>query len=192
MSAPVCKIFNDVAREKVWPSLWKMEYQTVIPKKPNPTEFSQLRNLSCTNFLSKILESFIADSIRSEVCLSELQYGGINGCGTDNFLVEMWNNIHETLDRPDSAISLMSVDFSKAFNRMNHQACLEKLVKKNASNQTIQLIGAFLTNRYMCVRTTNCTSKKHLVRGGSPQGTKLGNLLFCLTIDDITDFPVQF
>ena len=188
IAVPACSIFNEVARTIVWPSLWKQEYQTIIPKKPNPTDFSQLRNLSCTNFLSKVLESFLIDSIQSEIDLSDLQYGGIKGCGTDNFLVEMWNNILETLDRPDSAISLMSVDFSKAFNRMSHQACLEKLVKKNASNQTIQLVAAFLKNRQMCVRSNNHTSKNHLVRGGSPQGTKLGNLLFCIAIDDITRY----
>ena len=184
----VCQVFNAVACEMSWPSKWKLEYQTIIPKKPNPTEFAQLRNLSCTNFLSKVLESFVVDSLQSEIDLSELQYGGLKGCGTDNFLMEMWNNIHETVEEPGSAISLMSIDFSKAFNRLDHQACLEKLVKKNASNQTVAFVAAFLNERQMCVRSKNYTSKKRLVKGGSPQGTKLGNLLFCFAIDDITEF----
>ena len=188
ISSPVSRIFNAVVREMQWPLEWKTEYQTIIPKVQNPSEYGQLRNLSCTNFLSKILESFVADSIRSEIELSDLQYGGIKGCGTDNFLMEMWNNILETLDCKDTAVSLMSVDFSKAFNRLDHQACLDKLVKKNASNQTISLIAAFLGGRKMCVRTSNVMSEKRLVLGGSPQGTKLGNMLFCIAIDDITEF----
>ena len=188
ISAPVADIYNSVALYVDWPSQWKLEYQTIIPKCPSPEGMGQLRNLSCTNFLSKVLELFLIDSISSEISLSDLQYGGIKGCGTDNFLIEMSNNVLETLDSPDTAISLMSVDFSKAFNRLDHQACLEKLAKKNASNQTIALIGAFLEKRMMCVRTANCSSSFRLVKGGSPQGTKLGNLLFCFAIDDITEF----
>ena len=188
VSLPVADVFNAVVRDLSWPTKWKTEYQTIIPKVPNPSEYSQLRNLSCTNFLSKVFETFVADSIRSEVDLSDLQYGGIKGCGTDNFLVEMWNNVLEALDQPDSAISLMSVDFSKAFNRLDHQACLNKLVKKCASNQTIAMVAAFLSKRQMCVRTSSTMSAKRIVSGGSPQGTKLGNLLFCIAIDDITEY----
>ena len=187
----VANIFNEVPVDYVWPEMWKKEYQTVIPKKTNPADFSELRNLSCTNFLSKILESFILDSIRSEIDLSELQYGGIKGCGTDHFLIETWNNILESLDENGKAASLMSVDFSKAFNRLEHGACLRKLAEKSASNQTIGLVAAFLHGRTMCVRSGSTMSKTRQVMGGSPQGTKLGNLLFCISIDDITDPPRQ-
>ena len=49
-------------------------------------------------------------------------------------------------------------------------------------------IGAFLDRRQMCVQTSNYTSSLKLVKGGSPQGTKLGNFLLCFAIDDITEF----
>ena len=186
ISRPACHIFNHVPMVMEWPELWKREYQTVIPKKPSPSSFSELRNLSCTNFISKVLESFVIDSLKSEVQISELQYGGMKGCGTDNFLVEVWNNVMETLEDPKKAMTIMSIDFSKAFNRLDHSACLRKLAEKNASNQTIGMIYSFLSGRKMCVRSGEVVSKLRDVNGGSPQGTKLGNLLFCLTIDDIT------
>ena len=185
ISVPVSKIFNLVPRTFMWPGLWKLEYQTIIPKKQNPTSFSETRNLSCTNFLSKILESFLIDSLRSEIQFSELQYGGLKGTGTDHFLAEVWNNVHESLDEQNKAVALMSLDFSKAFNRLNHQACLKKMAEKNASNQSIGMIYAFLNERCMKIRSGEITSTTRQLTGGSPQGTKLGNLLFCLTIDDI-------
>ena len=185
IAIPAGKIFNCVPLQK-WPALWKLEYQTIIPKKPNPQGFAELRNLSCTNFLSKVLESFVIDSIRSEIELSELQYGGLKGCGTDNFLVEVWNNILETLDEKERAISIMSVDFSKAFNRLDHQACLDKMAEKSASNQTLSMVFSFLSKREMCVKSGDRFTNTRQVQGGSPQGTKLGNLLFCIAIDDIT------
>ena len=187
LSYPLASIFNSVPENMAWPKEWKREYQTIIPKKNRPANFSELRNLSCTNFFSKVLESFVIDSIKSEINLSELQYGGIKGCGTDNFLIEVWNNVLETLDEGGKAVSLMSVDFSKAFNRLDHKACLEKMAEKYASNQTIRLVYAFLNEREMCVRSGSVVSTMRPVKGGSPQGTKLGNLLFCITIDDIAE-----
>ena len=186
-------IFNAVPRDDVWPSAWKREYQTIIPKKPNPKDLSQVRNLSCTNFFSKVLESFVIDSLRTEISFSELQYGGLKGSGTDQFLAEVWNNIHETIEDPTKAVALMSVDFSKAFNRLSHAACLGKMREKYASNQSLSLVYSFLQGRKMAIRSGATLSTFRDVNGGSPQGTKLGNILFCLTIDDITiesDIPI--
>ena len=68
----------------------------------------------------------------SEVKLSEKQYGGLKGCGTNHFLMNMWQYILEGLEEDSAAVTLMSVDFSKAFNRMSHKACLIALAKKAA------------------------------------------------------------
>ena len=181
----VTGIFNMIPNEVAWPREWKKEFQTIIPKKKAPESFDQLRNLSCTNFLSKIMESFVVDSIKNEIELSDLQYGGLKGCGTDNFLIELWNNVMEAAENRETVTALMSVDFSKAFNRLDHTACLRKMAEKNASNQTLRLVFSFLSKREMCVRSGQTRSTLRKVRGGSPQGTKLGNLLFCIAVDDI-------
>ena len=185
VSFPVANIYNNVPKTMEWPKQWRKEYQTMIPKTPNPTNMNEIRNLSCTNFLSKVMESFVIDGLKTEIEFSELQYGGLKGTGTDNFLCEAWNNILETLDNPEKSTALMSVDFSKAFNRLSHNACLEKLAAKNASNQSLALIYSFLQGRTMVVRSDGKVSSPRPVTGGSPQGTKLGNLLFCISIDDI-------
>ena len=184
LAGPLSWIYNDVPRFEVWPSSWRKEYQTIIPKKSNPESFADVRNLLCTNFFSKILESFVIDSLKHEVEFSELQYGGLKGTGADNFLCEVYN-VLETLENPGSAVCLMSLDFSKAFNRLSHSACLRKLSEKYASNQSLGLVYSFLQGRKMQVRSGHLLSRVRDVTGGSPQGTKLGNLLFCLAIDDI-------
>ena len=101
------------------------------------------------------------------------------------FLIELWNNILEASEDSEKSVALMSVDFSKAFNRLDHGACLAKLSERGASNQTLQMVCAFLEKRTMCVRSGQLRSTVREVKGGSPQGTKLGNLLFCIAIDDI-------
>ena len=184
LSVPLADIFNLTAITS-WPVLWKNEYQTVIPKKISPTDLNDCRNLSCTNYFSKVLESFVLEGLLSEVPLSNKQFGGIKGCGTNHFLLDMWQNILEGLEEDNTAITLMSIDFSKAFNRMSHQACIKSLARKGCSNQSLRMVFGFLQGRQMFIKNGNNYSEPRQVNGGSPQGTKLGNFLFCATLDEI-------
>ena len=97
----------------------------------------------------------------------------------------MWDQILTGLEENKCAVTLMSVDFSKAFNRMQHQACLNSLARRGASNQSIRMVYSFLKGRTMLVKNGFKYSEERKVTGGSPQGTKLGNLLFCLTVEGI-------
>ena len=159
--------------------------ENFITKKSQPSSFSKVRNISCTNFMFKVLKSFLIDFLKSEASFLELQYGGLKGAGTDNFLWKVWNNVLESLENPMKASALMSVDYLKAFNRLSHVSCLKKLAQKNASNQSITMVLAFLNGRKIKIRAGTESSSIRQVLGGSPQGTKLRNLLFCLAIDDI-------
>ena len=73
----------------------------------------------------------------------------------------------------------MAIDFSKAFNRMSHQACLAALAKKGCSNQTLDLVFKFLKGRSMHIKLGHKLSQRRNVNGGSPQGTKLGFFILC-------------
>ena len=64
---------------------------------------------------------------------------------------------------------------------MGHQACLSALVAHDASSETVSLVSAFLLNRTMVVKVGTSYSEPRHIRGGSPQGSILGNYLFCLT-----------
>ena len=74
--SPITTIFNKITCEKSWPTQWKTEYVTVIPKENDPEDPSQCRNISCTNFLSKLYESFVLEWSRQEVVPKTNQYGG--------------------------------------------------------------------------------------------------------------------
>lgn len=59
LSVPLSYIYNNILSNYVWPTLWKREFVTVIPKKPYPSSFSDLRNISCTKAFSKIFEQHV-------------------------------------------------------------------------------------------------------------------------------------
>ena len=112
-------------------------------------------------------------SVKSEIDVSDIQFGGVKGSGVNHFLVKMWNEIMQGLEEENSSVTLMSVDFSKAFNPLQHQACLQALARRGASNQSIRMVFNFLQDRKMVVRHGYNESRERNVNGGSPQGTKL-------------------
>lgn len=93
----------------------------------------------------------------------------------------------EILDSPGSVAAVLSIDFSKAFNRMQHRACLRSLEMMGASERMRAIVASFLSNRKMRVKTSQGFSSVRPMLGGAPQGTKSGNFLFAATINCIED-----
>ena len=86
-----------------------------------------------------------------------------------------------------SATILTAIDYSKAFNRVSFQHCLEALRKKGASTPVLRIIASFLTNRTMSVKVGSAWSDPLEVTGGCPQGSVLGVRLFNSTTDNLED-----
>ena len=89
LTKPLCSIFNLAKNTRHWPTLWKVEYQTCIPKTSQPKSVEELRNISCTNYFSKVLELFVLRAARKSVKLKTNQYGGEPGVSTTHMLVQI-------------------------------------------------------------------------------------------------------
>ena len=185
------KIFGAVYDTCQWPEKWKDETVTIIPKNNSPSSLSETRNISCTLLFSKQLESFLLEGLRRDVKLQSTQFGGIKGLGVDHFLVETWDEILRAVDRGGLAINLMSIDFQKAFNTMDHSTCLERLRVKGAHPHLIRLTAAFLYNRTMSVKHGSARSAKKTVSGGASQGSIVGPFLFCVATEILAEAVVN-
>ena len=185
LSGAVTPIFNAIISTGIWPEPWKVETITVIPKTRSPTDLSQCRNISCTNFLSKVMEGKLLARLREEIDCDEDQYGGVRGAGVEHLLVEVWERILGGLEIPEVAVTLLGIDYEKAFNRMSHNICLGQLAAKGASQESVNLIESFLDGRSMQSRVGNVTSPKRRINSGSPQGSILGCFLFCITTQQL-------
>ncbi|KXJ62324.1 hypothetical protein RP20_CCG022458 [Aedes albopictus] len=81
---------------------------------------------------------------------------------------------------------MVLVDFSLAFNCVNHRKLQRKLREEfHFSNNACDLIHSFLEHRTQAVRIGNSTSSQRPLVDGTPQGSCLSALLFSLYINSL-------
>ena len=72
----------------------------------------------------------------------------------------------------------MQIDFSAAFDRVNHLGILYKLCSVGIGGSVLSILTEFLSNRSQQVMVDGCQSKLVNVVSGVPQGSVLGPLFF--------------
>ena len=90
ISGPLCAIFNVSVREVFVPPVWKQANTIPAPKVNPPKSLqSDLRPISLTPTLSKLLESFVGKWILNiiETTIDRRQFGALKGRSTTHALV---------------------------------------------------------------------------------------------------------
>ena len=77
------------------------------------------------------------------------------------------------------------VDFSKAFNRIDHSKVIIRLSDWGVPGWLLRILVSYLSGRSMILRYKDTQSSRHSMPGGSPQGTLLGVLLYLVYVSDI-------
>ena len=82
------------------------------------------------------------------------------------------------------------IDFSKAFNRINHSKVIVRLSDWGVPGRLLEILVSYLSGRSMILRYKGVNSLCHLMPGGSPQGTLLWKLIYLVYVSDIgMDLP---
>ena len=114
------------------------------------------------------------------------------GHSTIDALLYLLQAIFEAMDRGNTAARIFFADFSKGFDLIDHNILLRELEKLSVSPVLIRCIAAFLSNRQQAVKIGDTTSEWRTVKGGIPQGTKLGVILFAVMTNGlIADWPLR-
>ena len=192
LSCPITKIFNNILKSAKngpakWPIFWKKEYGIPLKKVPEPQSEDDLRIISLTAFFSKVFERFVVQWLLKYIGdkIDPQQFGGTKGTSIAHYLIEVINFITYNLDfNIPIAVLGCTVDFSKAFNRQNHNILVTKLSDMGVPGWLITLVISFLSKSSMIVRYKGSTSEEKPLPGGGAQGTLLGLLLFLVLIND--------
>ena len=186
-STPLTEIFNASMQQGIFPTNYKKEFQVPIPKIPSPNDFDELRNLSCTMVFSKRLEKIMLDHLlkHTRPYIDPTHYGGFKGSSTVHYLINLLDFAHKNLDKPDiTAVIMCLIDWSKAFNRMNHNITMKRLIEYEVPEWLLKMTASYLEHRSMQVRYRGHVSTPRELPSSSPQGTLLGLLLFIITSNE--------
>ncbi|XP_028411930.1 uncharacterized protein LOC114534656 [Dendronephthya gigantea] len=130
ISYPVCSMFNSSIREGRVPDLWKCADVLPLSKIPTPKSIdTDLRPISLMAVLSKILESFVFNWLAPIVMpfIDPLQFGCVKKSSTTHALVHLIHHWLSALETPNTIIRSCFIDFSKAFDRIDHNILMRKL-----------------------------------------------------------------
>ena len=92
----------------------------------------------------------------------------------------MLQAIYEAVDCADLGAQVFFADFWKGFDLIDHNILMTELRKLEVDPALISWIAAFLTDRQQAVRIGATLSDWKFLKGGVPQGTKLGVILFTI------------
>ena len=105
---------------------------------------------------------------------------------TESAVIEFIDKIYKTINSKKVALGVF-IDFSKAFDCVEHSILLQKLDHIGFRGPFHKLLTSYIKDRTQTINYENEFSKFSDLKYVVPQGSILGPLLFLIYINDITN-----
>ena len=206
LCTPLEIIFNKSLLNGQVPDQMKIAHIVPIHKSNSKHELNNYRPISLLTSMSKILEKIVHTRLfhflNSNNLLNNMQFGFTPEKSTIDAVTLFLGKLIKNLENKDYSLG-MFVDFSKAFDTLDHNILLYKLQNLGIRGIAYNWLKSYLTERKQTVRLYTEHSNEYIlsdfynISHGIPQGSILGPLLFIIYILDMKNctnitIPISF
>ena len=183
-ATPFCDIINCSLKSNIFPDAYKKAEIIPIPKVNPPRSLSDLRPISKTPIGGKMIEKALMSELEKDIKgkLDASQYGNCRGSSTTHYLINLTDQAFRSTDK-GQATTAITIDYSKAFDFVDHNVLIKKLVHLGVRSSIIKLLISFLSNRTHNTNMFGVKSEFLTITCGVPQGTVIGPKLFVILIN---------
>ena len=177
-------IFHMIASGSPPPLSWLNGYTILLHKKnTDPHYVSNLRPISLTNTDLKILSTILANRFQSyaSYLIHPDQTGFMRNRHIYDTILDI--NAFATLPSPPPQSFILSVDWSKAYDRVSHNWLDHVLTSSLFPPSFINLAHTSYHNKSLSLKINNLIGSQFPIHQGVPQGDPFSPLLFNLSIE---------
>jgi hypothetical protein len=187
LAHPLKTIFEASLRRKDFPAAWKKGIMVPLPK-TRPAKIDKLRLITLLPVPAKILEKLILKNLTAhlERLYGQNQHAFRKEASTTTAIIDILDTSLFHFDDPSTPITgILSLDFSKAFDKVEHNVLLQKILKLPQLQGFASWLQSYLSGRTFTVRIQGEESTQYTLDVGVPQGSVLGPSLFSVLVGDL-------
>jgi ribonucleases P/MRP protein subunit RPP40 len=188
LTKPITYLLELSFSQGVIPDKWRHILVQPIHKKGNKRLVTNYRPIGLTSILSKISERIMKPQLVTHLTnmgfTSDKQHGFRVGRSTITSLLQTQTEWKELL-QDNECIYVLYLDFSKAFDVVDHSILRNKLNNSRIRGSAMSWLSDYLSRRTMSVLLEDECSTSRMVHSGVIQGSAAGPALFSFLAHDL-------
>ena len=185
----VTHLLNEMYKTGEMPKDMLKSIFIAIPKKEGTIDCESHRTISLMSLITKILLRVLLIRARNKIKreISEEQFGFQEGQGTINAIFTVRNLVERCLEKRKD-IHICFIDYSKAFDRVQHSKIMDTLQELEIDGNDLRIIRNLYWQQTAAIKIENETSIYQPIKRGVRQGCVMSPDLFSIYTEKIMKY----